>query len=106
LPALATALAATPASAVAPPPAPAPGGPAPATAAYEIEPEPRARRSVLLRLWGACVILVGLLFIAATLYLAIGLRDYTHLGVIPAALGVTVGLVAAWIGVALTRSGA
>jgi hypothetical protein len=84
--------------------------PAPAVRATEIDPEdpPRRRprrRLRLIHVWGAFVILVGLLFVGATLLLAVGLRDYTHFGVIPTSIGVGLGLVAVWVGIALARTG-
>ncbi len=69
-------------------------------------PPPRPRRRLrLIHIWGAFVILVGALFIGATLLLSVGLRDYTHFGVIPTSIGIGLGLVAVWVGVALARTG-
>jgi hypothetical protein len=90
---------------------PVPDEPAPAVRATEIdaEPPPRTRRPRrrlrVIHVWGAFVILVGLLFVGATLLLAVGLRDYTHFGVIPTSIGIGLGLVAVWVGVALARTG-
>jgi hypothetical protein len=81
---------------------------APAVRATELDepPPPRARRRLrLIHVWGAFVILVGLLFIGATLLLSVVLRDYTHFGVIPTSIGIGLGLVAVWVGVALARTG-
>jgi hypothetical protein len=75
------------------PPAPIPDTPAPR----------RRRRLGLVRAWGGFVVLVGLAFIGAVLVLAIALRDYTHLGGLPSAVGVGAGLFAVWVGVALIR---
>jgi hypothetical protein len=80
---------------------------APAVRATEPDLEPRMRRPRRLRVihvWAAIVVLVGLLFIGATLLLAVGLRDYTHFGVLPTTVGIALGLVAVWIGVALART--
>jgi hypothetical protein len=79
----------------------------PAVRATEIDtaPPPRPRRRPrLIQVWGAFVILVGLLFIGATLLLAVVLRDYTHLGVIPTSIGIGLGVMAVWLGVALSRT--
>jgi hypothetical protein len=54
--------------------------------------------------WGAFVILVGLLFVGATLLLSVVLRNYTHFGVVPTAIGIGLGLGAVWVGVALART--
>jgi hypothetical protein len=80
----------------------------PAVRATEVDasPPPRPRRRLrLIHVWGAFVILVGALFIAATLLLSVVLRDYTHFGVIPTSIGIGLGLVAVWVGVALVRTG-
>ena len=80
----------------------------PAVRATEIDtaPPPRPRRRPrLIQVWGAFVILVGLLFIGATLLLSVGLRNYTHFGVIPTSIGIGLGLMAVWLGVALSRTG-
>jgi hypothetical protein len=81
----------------------------PAVRATEVDepPAPRRprRRLRLIHVWGAFVILVGLLFIGATLLLSVVLRDYTHFGVIPTSIGIGLGLVAVWVGVALARTG-
>ena len=89
-----------------------PGGPIdelpPAVRATEIDaapPQRPRRRLRLIHVWGAFVILVGLLFIGATLLLSVVLRDYTHFGVIPTSIGIGLGLVAVWVGVALARTG-
>lgn len=82
--------------------------PAPAVRATEMDMAPprRPRRRLrVIHVWGAFVILVGLLFVGATLLLAVGLRDYTHLGVIPTSIGIGFGLMAVWIGIALARTG-
>jgi hypothetical protein len=76
-----------------------------ATEVDESPPQRRRRRLRLIHIWGAFVILVGLLFIGATLLLSVVLRDYTHFGVIPTSIGVGLGLVAVWVGVALARTG-
>jgi len=80
----------------------------PAVRATEIDtaspPRPR-RRPRLIQVWGAFVILVGLLFVGATLLLSVGLHDYTHFGVIPTAIGIGLGLMVVWLGVALSRTG-
>ena len=81
---------------------------APAVRATELdtEPPPRPRRRLrLIQVWGALVIVVGLLFVGATLLLSVVLQDYTHLGVIPSAIGIGLGLMAVWVGVALARTG-
>ena len=81
---------------------------APAVRATEMDTAPpprRRRRPRVIQLWGAFVILVGLLFIGATLLLSVGLRDYTHFGVIPTSIGIGLGLMAVWLGVALSRTG-
>jgi len=67
-------------------------------------PPRRRRRPRLIQVWGVFVILVGLLFVAATLLLSVGLRDYTHFGALPTAIGVGLGLLAVGIGVALVRT--
>jgi hypothetical protein len=80
----------------------------PAVRATEMDTAPprrRRRRLRVIHVWGAFVILVGLLFVGATLLLAVGLRDYTHLGVIPTSIGIGFGLVAVWVGIALARTG-
>jgi hypothetical protein len=80
----------------------------PAVRATEIDtaPPPRARRRPrLIQVWGAFVILVGLLFVGATLLLSVVLHDYTHFGVIPTSIGIGLGLMAVWLGVALSRTG-
>lgn len=80
----------------------------PAVRATEVDtaPPPRSRRRPrLIQVWGAFVILVGLLFVGATLLLAVVLRDYTHFGVIPTSIGIALGLMAVWLGVALSRTG-
>ena len=81
--------------------------PAPAVRATEIDraprPQPR-RRPRLIQVWGAFVILVGLLFVGATLLLSVVLHDYTHFGVIPTSIGIGLGLMAVWLGVALSRT--
>ena len=67
-------------------------------------PPPRARREGrLLRAWGYFVMLVGVLFIAATLTVWLGFRSYLQIGA-----GVIVGLVAAgvfaiWVGGQIAR---
>jgi hypothetical protein len=71
-------------------------------------PHPRTRRRLrprLIQVWGAFVILVGLLFVGATLLLSVGLHNYTHFGVIPTAIGIGLGFMAIWLGVALARTG-
>jgi hypothetical protein len=80
-------------------------------AVSEPEPEPapiprrrRLRRPRLIQLWAAFVILVGLAFVGATLTLSVILRDYTHFGVLPTSIGVGLGVIAIWIGVALART--
>jgi hypothetical protein len=80
------------------PAAPADGAaPAPA-------PRPRGRREGrLLRAWGYFVMLVGVVFIAATLTVWLGFRSYLQIGA-----GVIVGLVAAgvfaiWVGAQIAR---
>lgn len=73
----------------------------------EAEPQPQAprrRRPRLLQLWAAVVILVGLAFIGATVGLAVVLRDYTHFGALPTAIGIGLGLLAVWIGILLART--
>ncbi len=80
----------------------------PAVRATEMDAQPprsSRRRLRLIHVWGAFVILVGLLFVGATLLLSVVLRDYTHFGVIPTSIGVGLGLVAVWVGVALARTG-
>jgi hypothetical protein len=80
---------------------------APAVRATEMDTAPpprRRRRPRVIQLWGAFVILVGLLFVGATLLLSVVLRDYTHFGVIPTSIGIGLGLVAVWVGVALART--
>jgi hypothetical protein len=80
----------------------------PAVRATEIDTAPPARprrRPRLIQVWGAFVILVGLVFVGATLLLAVVLRDYTHFGVIPTSIGIALGLMAVWLGVALSRTG-
>jgi hypothetical protein len=67
-------------------------------------PRPRLRRPRLLHMWAALVILVGLAFVGATILLSVALRDYTHFGVVPTAVGIGLGLIAVWVGVALARS--
>jgi hypothetical protein len=69
----------------------------------EAQPAPRGRRFGLVRLWGVFVVLVGLVFIAAVLVVAIVFRDYTHLGTSTWGIGVAAGLLAVWVGVALAR---
>src|SRR5438105_569771 len=64
----------------------------------------RLRRPRLLHMWAAFVILVGLAFVGATILLSVGLRDYTHFGVVPTAAGIGLGLIAIWVGVALART--
>jgi hypothetical protein len=65
---------------------------------------PRGRRKGrLLRAWGYFVMLVGVLFIAATLTVWLGFRSYLQIGA-----GVIVGLVAAgvfavWVGAQIAR---
>jgi hypothetical protein len=83
---------------------------APAVRATELDaaPPPRTRRRLrprLIQVWGAFVILVGLLFVGATLLLSVGLHNYTHFGVIPTAIGIGLGFMAIWLGVALARTG-
>jgi hypothetical protein len=81
---------------------------APAVRATEIDtaPPPRPRRRPrLIQVWGAFVILVGLLFVGATVLLSVVLHDYTHFGVIPTSIGIGLGLMAVWLGVALSRTG-
>ena len=63
----------------------------------------RRRRFGLVRLWGIFVVLVGLAFIAAVLFVAIQFRDYTHLSTTVWGVGVAAGLVAVWVGFALAR---
>ena len=81
---------------------------APAVRATEVDtaapPPRRRRRPRVIQVWGAFVILVGLLFVGATLLLAVVLRDYTHFGVIPTSIGIALGLGAVWVGVALART--
>ena len=82
---------------------------APAVRATEMDtappPPPRHRRRPrVIQVWGAFVILVGLLFVGATLLLSVVLRDYTHFGVIPTSIGIALGLGAVWVGVALART--
>ena len=83
---------------------------APAVRATELDaaPPPRTRRRLrprLIQVWGAFVILVGLLFVGATLLLSVVLHNYTHFGVIPTAVGIGLGFMAIWLGVALARTG-
>jgi hypothetical protein len=81
--------------------------PAPAVRATEIDRAPPARprrRPRLIQVWGAFVILVGLLFVGATLLLSVVLHDYTHFGVLPTSIGIGLGLMAVWLGVALSRT--
>src|SRR2546430_2384128 len=52
------------------------------------------RRPRLIQVWAAFVILVGLAFVAATLVLSVVLRDYTHFGAVPTAVGIGLGLIA------------
>jgi hypothetical protein len=81
--------------------------PAPAVRATEMDTAPSRprRRLSAIQVWGAFVTLVGLLFVAATLLLSVVLQDYTHFGVIPTAIGIGLGLMAMWLGVALARTG-
>ena len=82
--------------------------PAPAVRATEMDTaaatRPRRRRPRVIQVWGAFVILVGLLFVGATLLLSVVLRDYTHFGLVPTSIGIGLGLVAVWVGVALART--
>jgi hypothetical protein len=74
------------------------------TAAAPAPPPRRRLRPRVIQVWGAFVILVGLLFVGATLLLSVALRDYTHFGVIPTSIGIALGLGAVWVGVALART--
>ena len=86
------------------PPVPVPV-PVSAAAGTEAEAVPvRGRRRFgLVRLWGIFVVLVGLAFIAAVLFVAIQFRDYTHLSTTTWGVGVAAGLVAVWGGFMLPR---
>ena len=44
-------------------------------------------------------------WLRATLLLSVGLHNYTHFGVIPTAIGIGLGFMAIWLGVALARTG-
>jgi hypothetical protein len=67
-------------------------------------PRRRVPRPRLLHMWAAFVILVGVAFVGATILLSVVLRDYTHFGVVPTAVGIGLGLIAVWVGVALART--
>ena len=92
-----------PSESVPPPAPPAPRARRPAPDATPVPRRRRLRRPRLLQLWAAFVILVGLAFVAATIVLSVVLRDYTHFGAVPTSIGIGLGLIAVWIGVALAR---
>jgi hypothetical protein len=65
---------------------------------------PRARSAPLIRAWAIMVILIGVLFVAATLVLAFALREDARLGAVAVVVALTVGSFTVWLGVALWRS--
>jgi hypothetical protein len=65
----------------------------------EPAPRPRARRrGLLLRAWGWFVMLIGVLFIAATLTIWLGFRSYLQIGPIVIVGLVAAGVFAIWVG--------
>ena len=92
------------------PAAPPPLEPEPTVAAEPVFDEPtsppptrRRRGSLLLRLWGVFVLLVGVAFTGATIAIAVSFRDYLQIHPLIFAGFVAAGVFAVWVGVEIAR---